>query len=87
MDSKGRLWHFRVWHDHVDGIYIQRIFFWDEVRSETGVIELVGDKTRHVSRLKQLISKVLASPEHRIPYRRNIQFPVERRYGSYEPLG
>jgi hypothetical protein len=23
----GSLWHFRVWHDHIQGIYMQRISF------------------------------------------------------------
>jgi hypothetical protein len=85
-DSNGRVWHFRVWHDTVEGTNIQRIFFWDELRSETGIIELVGDRTRHVSRIKQLMAKLVTDPEFRARYRRDILFPVERKYAAYEPL-
>lgn len=85
-DRTGQLWHFRVWHDHVSGTYIQRIFFWNESQSESGVIELVGHKTRHVSRLKQIIAKLLVSRGYRARHRRQLQLPVERNYSMYEPL-
>jgi hypothetical protein len=76
---------FRVWHDHVSGTYIQRIFFWNETQSESGVIELVGDKTRYVSRLKQIIAKLVVSPEYRARHRRQLQLPVERNTLSTNP--
>ena len=85
-DRTGRVWHVRVWHGHVSDVYVQRIFFWDDVEAESGVIELEGNLTVHISRLKQIISKLLASAEYRAQYRRPLQFPVERRYGSYRPL-
>ncbi len=47
------------------------------------MVELVGDKTLHISRLKQLIAKLVASPDLRSQYRREIEFPVERRYATY----
>ncbi len=44
-DKTGRIWHFRVWHDFPDGVYTQRIFFWDDVQTETGLVELAGHQT------------------------------------------
>lgn len=82
-DHTGRVWHFRVWHGDVDGTWIQRIFYWSESQFETGVVELVGDRTLHISRLKQIISKLIASPDYRSRYRREIEFPVERKYAVY----
>lgn len=85
-DRTGRAWHFRVWHGDAEGVWTQRIFFWNESRSETGVVELAGDKTLHISRLKQVIAKLVASPDFRSRYRRKIEFPVERRYAAYAKL-
>src|SRR5262245_36907224 len=45
-DATGRIWHFRVWHDHLDGVPVQRIFFWDDERREIGLLELVGGRAR-----------------------------------------
>lgn len=85
-DVTGRVWHFRVWHDHVQGVYIQRIFFWDEARAETGMIEMKADQTRHISRLKQVIAKLVKDPQYRARYARSIDFPVEHKYAQYEPI-
>ena len=85
-DASGAVWHFRVWHDHVDGMYRQRVFFWNDARSETGVVELHGDQVLHVSRLKQVITKLIKQPEYRARHQRAIEIPVERKYSVYEPL-
>ena len=82
----GRAWHFRVWHDFVDGVYIQRVFFWDADKSETGAIEFASDKALHVSRLRQSIGKVVREPRYRSLHRRPLRFPVEREYREYAPF-
>jgi hypothetical protein len=85
-DSGGRKWNFRVWHDVVDGKAVERVFFWDDLRTETGAIEFVGDQTLHVTRLRQLIEKLVKQPKFRAKHRRGLRFPVERAYREYAPL-
>jgi hypothetical protein len=76
----GRLWHFRVWHGHSDGVYRQRIFFWDESRADTGCAEFARDQALHVSRIRQRIRKLVTDAAYRARYRRELEFPVERHY-------
>ena len=85
-DAAGEVWHFRVWHDHVQGLYIQRVFFWNETKTQTGVIEMKSDQVRHISRLKQVIAKLVKNPEYRARYNHEIEFPVEHKYAAYEPM-
>jgi hypothetical protein len=79
-DKRGRLWHFRVWYDFRDGLSTQRIYFWDNDHKEMGVVELVGDQTLDVSRLRQRIAKLVSSPEYRQRFHRELRFPIERHY-------
>lgn len=79
-DHDGRLWSFRVWHDFVDGVYTQRIFFWDDARTETGWVELSRDETLHVSRIKQRIRKIATDAGYRERHRREFSFPIGRHH-------
>ena len=79
-DKSGRRWHFLVWHGHLDGRYLQRIFFWCEDFSETGILELSEDQTLHVRKLRQRISMLAKDPEYRRRFKRPLQFPIERHY-------
>jgi len=85
-NPSGELWHFRVWHDHVAGVYTQRIFFWNDAKSESGMLELTGDKARHVTQLKQLIAKLAKHPDYRAKFHRPLEYPVEHKYAAYSPL-
>lgn len=76
----GSLWHFRVWHDPIEGNYTQRIFFWDEAKKITGYLEFSNDKTLHISKLKQRINKIITNPEYRQKFLRELNFPVEKHY-------
>jgi hypothetical protein len=76
----GSLWHFRVWHGNVQGIYTQRIYFWDEAQKTTGYVELAGDQTLHISKLKQRMNKIVANPEYRVKYLKELIFPIEKHY-------
>jgi uncharacterized NAD(P)/FAD-binding protein YdhS len=80
-DKKGHVWHFRVWHDHLDGIYMQRIFFWNEERTETGLLELRGDRALHITRIKQRIARIVHDRAYRQQFHCTLAFPVERHYG------
>jgi hypothetical protein len=83
-DKAGTRWHFRVWHDIVDGHHRERVFFWDDDKKQTGVV-LLGDSL-HVTRLHALIDKLVADPAIRQVHRRDLKFPVERHYARYEPF-
>jgi len=85
-DSAGASWHFLVWHDHVDGVYLQRVYFWNEDRTDSGVVELGSDATLHVKQLKVLIKKLVADADLRDKHHRRLKWPVRRYYGQYETL-
>ena len=59
-DKAGVRWNFRVWHDVVDGIHVERMFFWNESRDSTGVAEFAPGV--HVKQLHGFIEKLVANP-------------------------
>jgi hypothetical protein len=79
-DKDGSLWHFRIWHDHIQGIYTQRIFFWDETRRITACLELSDDQTLDTSRLKQRINKIMTNSGYRQKFLKELNFPIEKHY-------
>jgi hypothetical protein len=85
-DRQGCIWHFRVWHGSANSVYVQRIFFWNDGKSETGVLELTGCNLKHVSRIRQIMQKILLKPDYRAKYHRSLAFPVERNYATYVPF-
>jgi|KBSSwiS6_1023812.scaffolds.fasta_scaffold248744_1 hypothetical protein len=84
-DAFGTKWHFRVWHANVDDIYTQRIFFWDDPKSATGFVEYVADQTMHISRLKQVMARLVKDTEFRSRHLRPLLFPIERHYANARP--
>jgi hypothetical protein len=76
--SNGRNWFFQVWHDTVGETYIQRIFFWDVSRAETGLVELRGSEALHIKRLKQMMARLAKDREYRQRFLRPLEFPLER---------
>ncbi len=79
-DSSGKSWYFRVWYDFTDGLEVQRIFFWDEEKQETGIIELHGDKTVDHKKIKQRIIKIVQDASYRQKHLCALRFPIERYY-------
>jgi hypothetical protein len=79
-DTSGTEWNFRVLHERQDSQYVQRIFFWDKKKRETGVIEFRGDQALHMRRIKDRIRKILSDPAYRAKHLCPIKFPVERYY-------
>jgi hypothetical protein len=67
-------------HDHVDGVYTQRIYFWDESREDAGCAEFAHDQVLHVAKIKQRIRKIVTDAAYRERHRRELEFPVERHY-------
>ena len=86
-DAPGTTWYFRVWHASVDGVYTQRIFFWDDAKSATGFVEYTGHQTKHISRLKQVIARLVKDPEYRARHLHPLRFPIERHYDNARPDG
>jgi len=83
-NAAGGKWHFRVWHDFVAGTYLQRVYFWNDERTETGVAEFTGNCTLNVTRLKQRIAKLAKDQRFRAHFYRPLSFPVERHHGGNE---
>ena len=79
-DKVGRSWHFRLWHDFLEGKEVQHIFFWNEERSETGVLELEGDQTLHMRKVRQRMTRLAVDPEYRKQFRKPLSFPLERHH-------
>jgi len=80
VDGSGQKWHFRVWQDFPGSRYTQRIYFWNEERTETGMFEVVEEQSLHISRLRQRIAKLAKDAAFRHRYLMPLKFPVERHY-------
>jgi hypothetical protein len=84
--ATGQVRHVRVWHDFVGGTYHQRIYYWNEERTESGIVPFDRDGTLHVRQLRQRIQRLLSDPAYRGRYSRPLSFPVEQHYGTAELL-
>jgi hypothetical protein len=67
-----------VGSDFVDGIETQRIFFWDEPKEVTGLLELRDDACLHVRQIRDRMKRLLNDREYRRQFVRPLGFPVER---------
>ena len=85
-DNSGKTWIFRVWHDHVNGIYVQRIFFWTQDKTKSGFIEYKDSQTLHISKLKDRMSKIAKNEKFRNKLLRSLEYPIEEKYYNYFPL-
>ena len=85
-DKSGKDWFFGVWHNHVNGIYHQRIFFWRKDKSQAGMLELIDDQTLLISKLKNRMIKIAKNEEYRNKYIKTLEFPIEEKYYNYFPL-
>ena len=76
----GTAWHFLVWHGHVGGVYWQRIYFWDEARSETGLLDLTEGRALHIRKIKDRLRRLAGDAEYRRRFVRPLEFPIERHW-------
>jgi hypothetical protein len=74
----GTVWHFSAWSDSVQGTWVQRLFFWNEAKSETGLIEFRGPDTLHVRKIKQRLSRIAKDSGYRKKHLRPLRFPLKR---------
>jgi hypothetical protein len=84
--KNGERWSFTYWHlvwtsDRTKSA--QRLFFWNQDKSECGVVILPPGKTMHYARIRSLIEKLVADQQLRKKYKRDIEFPLERHYPEY----
>jgi len=80
LDSEQNSWSFRIWHDFIDKIYVQRIYFWDSKKEITGLVEFKDHQTLHVKRLKDRMSKIAKEKSYRDKYLCDLKFPIEKYY-------
>src|SRR5215203_496771 len=86
QDKNGTHWNFRIWYESWgEGkvVTFERVFFWDDKKAACGVVIFLPGEVPHFSRIKSLISKLVADPDLRKKYRRDLQFPLERYYSGY----
>ena len=74
----GTTWHFLVWHGPIDGQYAQRIFFWNQDQTETGVVRFSSAQSLHVSKLKDRLRKLASDATYRSKWHEHLEFPIER---------
>ena len=80
FSKAGMKWHFKTWMGNTDNIAYERIFYWNEDKSESGLIELKDSDTLHVSSVKQKIIKLINNQELRSKYRCELRFPIHKHY-------
>jgi len=84
--KSGEKLYFRVWHDVFTlqrTLSVTRIFFWNEKRTQQGVVLLGPDANQHVRDIHALIEKLVADPQLRAKHERALRFPIERHYADY----
>jgi hypothetical protein len=73
-----RKWYFQIWSGDLDGLYVQRVFFWDEEKSHTGLIEFREPNTLHIRKIKQQLAKIAKDATYRKRFALPLKFPLQR---------
>jgi len=82
-DGSGRRWLFAYWYEGPRDnqvTYPQQLFFWNDERTESGVVLFSRDKTLRYSLIRNLMEKLIADPSLRGQHSGPLRFPVERHY-------
>ena len=85
-DKSGKRWNFCFWHEvlHEERVVdAQRLFFWDDGKTDCGVVLLLPGSAINYSRVKTLIDKLVANPTLRKQHGRDLRFPLERHYSDF----
>jgi hypothetical protein len=80
QDKSGKHWNFQ--YQYFGKPYGQRLFFWDDALSETGVLLFSAENPRTYKQIENLIVKLVADPEFRKLHRRELQVPMDRFYSE-----
>lgn len=79
-DKNGRIWSFKVWHGHLEGVLTEKIFFWDSKKEITGIIVFKDDQVIHRKRINDRIKKIVKDKAYREKFLCPLKFPVENNY-------
>ncbi|WP_297462678.1 hypothetical protein [Ferrovum sp.] len=84
-DKNGKRWNFSYWHtfSFVTDNRAQRLFFWDDDHKESGVVLLLGDQSQPYASIRNLVDRLVSSPELRKQHSRELRFPLERYYREF----
>jgi len=84
-DKSGRRWNFCYWYSGRTSPHgaSARLFFWDDNKTDCGVVLFLPGSTVRYSRIKDLINKLVADPAIREKHKRELSFPLERHYPGY----
>jgi hypothetical protein len=89
QDKSGKRWNFCYWQSpfafsgEEKKHKSQRLFFWDDEKELCGAVLFPSGHTVPYTRIKNLIIKLVAEPDLRAKYKREVQFPLERYYSTY----
>jgi hypothetical protein len=75
------VWH-AVWTEE-KVLMAERLFYWDDTKSECGVVLLPPGSEIHFSRLRQLAAKLVKDSVLRKKHQRDLIFPLSRHYSTY----
>ncbi|HVG91568.1 MAG TPA: hypothetical protein VNB54_08760, partial [Alphaproteobacteria bacterium] len=84
-DKSGKRWNFCYWYSGRTSLHrvAARLFFWDDSRTDCGVVLFLPGSTIRYSRIKHLINKLVADRAIREKHKRELKFPVKRHYPAY----
>ena len=76
--SDGKIWHFLVWFGTINGAWLHRIFFWDDKKTETGLLELADNEALNMKKIRARMVKLAKDRKYRLQYLQPLKFPIER---------
>jgi hypothetical protein len=84
-DKSGKRWNFCYWYSGQTSAHraSARLFFWDDSKTDCGVVLFLPGSTVRYSRIKDVINKLVADPANREDHKRQLNFPLERHYSEY----
>jgi hypothetical protein len=85
-DKTGKRWNFYYWYSGAlsdPSTKAQRLFFWDDAKTDCGVVLFSPGKTISYSHVQILIPKLVADQTLRKKHQRELQFPIEKHYSKY----
>jgi hypothetical protein len=79
QDKNGLRWHFHYDYKPLakPADKRQRLFFWNEDKTESGIAFFSGDRTIAYRKIEDLISKLVSSAALRENYHQTLKFPLE----------
>ena len=86
QDRSGKRWNFCYWYSgwsKDETRKAQRLFYWDDGRTDCGVVLFLPGSTVRYSRITDLINNLTSKSSLREQYRRRLSFPLEDHYSDF----